>query len=279
MSRQAHAHLNRLILARLPFALPPHKTEPNTYAIGLLHFAAVYVTFESVWLDLLRVPTIGKERKRTVHGNVEERMRIILERLYVPELLRTERLSQDLMRLLNLPPDQLKGGMNRRGWPRLSDFTAHIEASTSAKPHVLIAYAWVMYMALFNGGRWMRSELSAAGDNFWGPPSHTLVDEPDTGGSDAGLSFFRFDGPQDGEEIKHDFKTRLSEMEMLLKAEERQDIVREAQEILIHCALLVEELDDVVAAQRTREPMSVPRLLLKHLLPMGMVDLFQGISR
>lgn len=197
----------------------------------------------------------------------------------MPELLRTERLFQDLTKLLQLPPDQLKGGMSRRRWPRVFDFTAHIEASASAKPHVLIAYAWVMYMALFNGGRWMRSELSAAGDTFWGPPPQPLVDERDKGGSDEALNFFRFDGSHDGEVVKNDFKTRLSEMEVLLKAEERRDIVREAQVIFVRCALLVEELDDVVAVQRSTEPMSLPQLLLKHLLPMGMVDLFQSIPR
>ncbi|KAA6408675.1 MAG: hypothetical protein FRX48_07757 [Lasallia pustulata] len=277
-TKQAHTRLNRLISARLPLALPPHSNDPNAYAVGLLHFAPVYIVFESVWLALLNAPTLGKQGKQTL-STEEERIHKILERLYIPELRRTEGLCQDLAKLLDLPPDQIKGGMSRRGWPRVSEFAAHIEASASAKPHVLVAYAWVMYMALFNGGRWMRSELSAAGDRFWGSPSHTLVDEQDEGGSDACLNFFRFKGSQDGDGIKHDFKARLSEMEVLLKAEERLDIVREAQDIFIHCALLVEELDDAVAGQRTMEPMPLHQLLLKHLLPMGMVDLFQGKPR
>ena len=125
----------------------------------------------------------------------------------------------------------------------------------------------------------MRSELSAAGDRFWGSPSHAPVDERDERGSDASLNFFTFDGSQDGDGIKHDFKARLSEMEVLLKPEERLDIVHEAQDIFVHCALLVEELDDIVAVQRTREPMPLHQLLLKHLIPMGMVDLFQGKPR
>lgn len=279
VTRQAHAHLNRLILARLPLALPPHATDPVTYATGLLHFAPVYVIFESVWLAFLKVPALERHRKQTVNVDVEEPIRKILERLYIPELLRTERLSQDLRSLLDVPPDQLKGGMDRRVPPRLSDFTAHIEASTSTRPHILVAYAWVMYMALFNGGRWMRSELFTAGDKFWGPDSHALADKRDKGGWNTTLNFFQFDGSQDGEDIKQEFKIRLSEMEGLLKPEERLDIVREAQDIFIHCAHLVEELDDIVAAQRTTQPMTLPQLLLKHLLPMGMVDLFQGIRR
>lgn len=210
---------------------------------------------------------------------MDERIHMILKRLYIPELLRSERLCQDLMWLLHLPPDQPQKGITNRGWPRVSDFTAYIEASANAKPHVLVAYAWVMYMALFNGGRWMRSELSAAGDAFWSPPSHTLVDQRGKSGVDAGLRFFHFDGSYDGEEIKHDFKSRLTEIEVLCTPEERQDIVREAEAIFMHCTLLVEELDDIVAAQKSTKLTSLPQLLLKHLLPMGMVELFQDIRR
>ena len=209
---------------------------------------------------------------------------MILERLYIPELLRTERLRQDLKMLLRLSHDGVEERMNRQDWPRLHAFTAHIESSVGAKPHLLIAYAWVLYMALFSGGRWMRAKLLAAGASFWDESPHCGGDEKDKCekdkcGKGSSLSFFHFEGLQDGEDIKQDFKSRLSKAEALLTAEERQDIVREAQDIFRHCVLLVEELDDMMAIQKTTEPMSLPQLLLKHLLPMGMVDLLQGISR
>lgn len=79
--------------------------------------------------------------------------------------------------------------------------------------------------------------------------------------------------------IKHDFKSRLFELEVLLTPEERQGIVREAQVIFMHCTLVVKEFDDIVAARKSTEPTSIPQLLFKHLLPMGMVVLFQGVQK
>ena len=49
-----HTNLNRLITSRLPLGLPPHTTDSALYATGLLHFAHIYLTFESLWSDLIR---------------------------------------------------------------------------------------------------------------------------------------------------------------------------------------------------------------------------------
>lgn len=52
----------------------------------------------------------------------------------------------------------------------LARFTAHIKKAVKANPHVLLAYAWVLYMALFSGGRYLRASLQTAGglgDEFW----------------------------------------------------------------------------------------------------------------
>lgn len=51
--------------------------------------------------------------------------------------------------------------------PALASFIKHIENSVVAKPHVLVAYAWVLYMALFSGGRYLRASLQNAGTDFW----------------------------------------------------------------------------------------------------------------
>lgn len=52
----------------------------------------------------------------------------------------------------------------------LAEFLAHTKAAVEANPHVLLAYAWVLYMALFSGGRYLRAALNEAGglgSSFW----------------------------------------------------------------------------------------------------------------
>ena len=57
---------------------------------------------------------------------------------------------------------ELPGGSP--GWEAVD----RIHRVAAEKPHVLIAYAWVWYMAIFAGGRWIRGQLDAAGRReFW----------------------------------------------------------------------------------------------------------------
>jgi heme oxygenase len=139
----------------------------------------------------------------------------------------------------------------------------HIEQACTSTPHVLIAYAFVLYMALFNGGRWIRAELLKA---QWG----------------GGLDFWYFPGPDNGEGVKNEFKARLIDVQGLLTVEQRRDIVREAQDIFRNLLVLVEELDGLVA-ERVTEGVSVTEhygltdSVVKHLLPLGMVELLGAL--
>lgn len=47
-TQEQHAQLNRLILDRLPLALPPKALEPSLYAGGIAAFAQIYFAFEQV---------------------------------------------------------------------------------------------------------------------------------------------------------------------------------------------------------------------------------------
>ncbi len=161
----------------------------------------------------------------------------------------------------------------------MQSFITHIEQTVARKPQVLIAYAWVMYMALFNGGRWLRAQLLAAGDAFWVPPDHES--EKVYPVEKVGLGFFHFNGTRDGEDLKKEFKMRLVEVEKLLSASERDDIVSEAVHIFRRCRLVVEELDELMVASATDSAqisvsppiLPVRQLLLKHTLPLGMAEL------
>ncbi|KAL9616890.1 MAG: hypothetical protein Q9160_008279 [Pyrenula sp. 1 TL-2023] len=120
----------------------------------------------------------------------------------------------------------------------LYSISSTIAENTRDNPHNLIAYSWIMYMALFNGGRWIRGQLQSAGPTFWGVA-------PDDDGIDC-LSFWDFDGTEDGEDIKRDFKQRIEDITELLSDEERIDIVQEAVRIFQMCQGLVDHLDKTI---------------------------------
>ena len=134
-----------------------------------------------------------------------------------------------------------------------------------------------MYMALFNGGRWIRAQLLTARDSAWRKGSDRLGTD-----SATGLSFWHFPGNEDGEDLKNAFKLRLAAVEGLLTLVERQDIVGEAQQIFQHLALLVGELDEMVAVRQWQAHAAtapLPKLLAKHVLPLGMVELLGAFLR
>lgn len=133
---------------------------------------------------------------------------------------------------------------------KVADYCAHIRNVVRQRPHVLLAYAWCYYMAVFSGGRWIRAQLMNAGEGFW-----REKDTKDSGNrtsekpsqaplQERGMALWNFDGGSDGEDIKAEFKRKLAEADTLLTVEQRQDIVDEAKAIFKFSALLVEELDE-----------------------------------
>ncbi|KAI9748738.1 MAG: heme oxygenase [Candelina submexicana] len=240
-TRQIHSHLNRLIIARIPLALPPYAKTTQIYTKGLLQFAHVYISFEHLWPHISEVLS----QKEPDHADVK--IQNILQHIRLPGLQRSARLRADLRTLLKVNDDatldlHLSAAANNR---RLNEFLRHIQQVVKSNPHVLVAYAWVMYMAIFSGGRWIRAQLQAASPEFW--PQNQFGSLKSALPSDInphpGLTFFHFDGIHDGEDIKAEFKQRLAEVEVLLTPQEKDDVVAEALNIFRHIILLVEGLD------------------------------------
>ncbi|KAL2075312.1 hypothetical protein VTL71DRAFT_255 [Oculimacula yallundae] len=200
-TRPLHTQLNRLILTRLPLALPPYTTNPSTYVSGLLHIAPIYTTFEDLWgallsspslpttlqtshdacdpeqplLDSNSIPLIPNHTKAApllIHApKVCARTQSLLSHLRLPGLLRAGRLLADIRTLTQKPDHQILTQLDSisHSGP-LADFLQHTRTSVEANPHVLLAYAWVLYMALFSGGRYLRLALKEAGGHgeaFW----------------------------------------------------------------------------------------------------------------
>ena len=96
-------------------------------------------------------------------------------------------------------------------------------------------------MALFSGGRYIRSKVHAGFANL-----------PDTSsshvrrGERAGLSFFNFPGDLDGEDLKLVYKSRVAALSAALQPEQRADIVNEGVHIMAALLDLVEEMAEML---------------------------------
>ncbi|KAK1989393.1 hypothetical protein LZ30DRAFT_138618 [Colletotrichum cereale] len=305
-TRSVHAKLNKLIIARLPLAIPPYAADPSIYVSGLLHIAPIYATFESLWKTIVESspPAVGgapgddqlgvfpSDPDGLLSASSDghslrhqpllcERTRSILTSLYLPGLMRSDRLRSDIGSItgwsLDVVEEQLKATV---GSGRLAEFTQHMKLTIEKKPHVLLAYSYILFMALFAGGRFIRATLESAGSDFWAQipspilpsqrvcqakhPSTAVPTSATLGPVDmmrgdyrtigAGtkhsrhslpLGFFHFATVLDGEDLRKEFKKRLAESEDLLTTQERSDIIQEAVYIFDNMLLLVGQMDNV----------------------------------
>lgn len=108
-------------------------------------------------------------------------------------------------------------------------------------------------MALFNGGRWIRDQLLNAGPEFWFRDGAD-IDKAESLISSNFLSFWFFDGNEDGEDIKRAFRAGFVEASRKhLTEAEREDAICEAKALFQHCIDIVSEVDVVVALERKRQ--------------------------
>ncbi|KAL8805205.1 MAG: hypothetical protein Q9182_002080 [Xanthomendoza sp. 2 TL-2023] len=269
-TRSYHTTLNQLILQFLPPSLPPNTETHDLYALGISHYHSIYSAFESSFRQYIFSTASPSRTKEILHS------------LHIPQLERVEALGNDISLLL--PPSHHAPDPTQH--PRLEAFKQHIRKSLAHKPHLLIAYTWIFYMALFSGGRYIRSKLRIG---FTSPHISALsqrqLDEQ------AGLSFWNFPGDLDGEDLKTDFKARIIALSDSLTETERDDIIAEGVHIMISLTGIVREVAETVpkeaailaqqpilAHERTHLKRPVARIrppwliLLRYIFPMGFMD-------
>ncbi|KAH8177301.1 hem oxygenase-like, multi-helical [Sarocladium implicatum] len=299
-TRSSHTRLNKSIIARLP--LVSKAKDPSPYVTGLLHIAPIYQAFETSWKTILdNLPAEHGAEEEVRHsslplvdvGNVStagssqeavplrqpvvcDRLRTLLQQLRLPGLMRSSRLKADIQSITGWSEGVIDEQLRLTAeTARLGEFTAHIKRSIDNRPHVLVAYSYILFMALFAGGRYIRATLESAGEDFWSrepspvKPSMLECERRASGcgqytaqphGSNVSpttnayshehnfpLSFFHFATPEDGEDLKREFKSRLLEAEDVLTHREKQDIVQESICIFDNMELLVAQLDKVCA--------------------------------
>ncbi|PWY61658.1 heme-binding peroxidase [Aspergillus eucalypticola CBS 122712] len=235
--KEPHGKVNHLNTARIPLCLPPEARTPLLYTLGLLRYAEIYLGLEKVWLAEIGDPIHwiqGTSDNMDPNTSGRERIQTVLRLLYLPELLRTKRFEADFLALQSLDPNisSLGAGKVTAG----SQFRQYIEEDLPTKPHLLVAYIWIMYQALFNGGRFIRMQLLKAGPEFWGLSARSM----NTAALPVPLSFWHVD---EEEVIKASFRSRLNMADKLLTETEREEIIQEAVEILRRCELITLQLD------------------------------------
>lgn len=288
-----HTHLNALITSRLPLALPPHTDSPFVYTTGIIGFARIFLAFENTWDEIcdshnspkqslhgedfwIDVPlslsqslkeNSAQEDCETTTSEKTASIPSLLRALRPHGLSRSERIKRDLSTLLSIPQSEVEAYLSTEISSDATDaFIAHIERSLADKPHLLIAYAFTLYLAIFSGGRWIRSVLASPGLEFWTSSTSTSSPSVSTNTGvheklkafsqqeqeefeNAGLALWFFSSLNDGADIKYEFKKRLEVAELLLSDSMKADIVAEAKEIFIRCGNLVGELDELVGRQ------------------------------
>lgn len=214
------------------------------------------------------------------------RIEYILRLLRIPDLLRAEVIVADIQNLTFLPKHKTLEkieAVTKAG--ALFEFLAHTKNSVNENPQVLVAYSWVLYMALFSGGRYLRALLIDAGGSgakFWSnqflpnslhnvlpDTSKSSISQSNINGStkelvstprfsakyqtskeNLGLQLFHFSGDADGEDLKLEFKKRMLEADSLLTDSEKMDVILEAQNIFKFMIKIVRDLDILMEKQR-----------------------------
>ncbi|KAK4226892.1 hypothetical protein QBC38DRAFT_214994 [Podospora fimiseda] len=219
-----------------------------------------------------------------------ERLHEVLGQLRIEGMRRTENLLADIGAMSGWSEEEVKANVKKAGeGGRLKEFVAHIKRTIDKNPEVLLAYAWVLYMALFSGGRFIRSSLEGAGVEFWSrksdpvPPLEVACNTPTvsspSGVGDFPLSFFRFATPRDGEDLKIEFKKRfLACGESLLTQKERDRVVREAICIFDNMNLIVGQLDGVFEGMN-RSPTNSLDSWAGLLVPSTTADNTSGVTK
>lgn len=241
-TRVQHTDLNRTILARLPLCLPPHTSSPEAYYLGLLLFSHIYTTLEHTTHEILQ------------NTATSSRTRSILSPLQTPRLTRSTALQHDLQRLLARLRIPAHPTLVLR---QAQTLTAPVAAAITAKPHLALAYAWTMYLALFNGGRHIQRALisqTPTHPHFWtGDDNQTTSSVSDTALASDYLTFWHFDSPvPNAEDIKSAFKHRLDTSSQLLSATEQDEVADEGARCFELCARMIAWLDGYMLSMTPR---------------------------
>ncbi|CAK9438719.1 uncharacterized protein LODBEIA_P29430 [Lodderomyces beijingensis] len=140
-TRSLHDKVDKLVTLKMAIALRNYKV----FRQGLQSF---YHVFQSIETAL----------QHQLETYPDSEWSTMLREVWKPEIARTGKAEQDLMFFYN-------DDKSKFVTPKMKEqiaFASHIKEVTAKKPYLLFAYLHVMYLALFAGGRIMRSSFAKA---------------------------------------------------------------------------------------------------------------------
>lgn len=215
-TRTLHNKIDKLVTLKFAIALRDYKI----YRQGLQSFYHVFATVEQSLYEQL-----DDEKSEWTE---------ILQKVWKPEMARRERGQQDLLFYYNDRKDKFMSPI----MPAQIEFVNHIREVTKEKPYLLLAYLHVMYLALFAGGRVMRSSISRATGLF---PQKDGLKHDDI--VSLGTNFFQFDVEDENTFrllYKRDYELATRNA---LTEEQKLDIIAESKYIFEQNAKSVIELE------------------------------------
>lgn len=214
-TRSSHSKINNLINLKIIFALRDYRI----YRQGIQSFYHVFSTFEECWKREMEKDTdIGR----------------ILKEVWTPAMARTDPLTSDLMFYYSNDKSKFVTPV----MPEQVAFAEHIRKVTSDKPYLLLAYGHVMYLALFAGGRILRSSIMKSSGLF--PQMDGLTTEEV---ATKGTNLFRFQ-VDDEDNLRASFKTKFElQTRNNLTEQEKKDIIGESQEIFRRNTACISEIE------------------------------------
>lgn len=245
-TRSLHNKIDKQMTLKFAIAM----RDAKIYRQGLQSFYHVFQAIE------------GSLEREFAKGDDNE-MTHILKSIWKPEIARSKKAEQDLMFYY----DNNEEKFIKPIMPEQIKFSEHIETVTKEKPYLLLAYLHVMYLALFAGGRIMRSSLSKATGIF-----PTVEGKKREEVVRMGTNFFTFD-VEDEDFLrliyKRDYElfTRNS-----LTEEQKLEIIQEGQYIFQQNANCVSELEQHNLA-RIKEKWSYIAITKGYYVLLGLLGL------
>lgn len=204
-TRKEHDVVDKTVSLKFAVALRDGKI----YRQGIQGFYHVFKTIEI----LINQELQQKPRSKT--GD-------LLASFWDEKISRTEPLTSDLLYFYDNDPKKFEAPIREEQ----IDFVNHIYKVHQEKPHVLLAYCHVMYLALFAGGKVLRSSLAKATGLFPQVDGQTTEQV-----SLYGTNLFQFD-VEDDQVLRQSYKREYElATRNALTEQEKLDIIEEAKEI------------------------------------------------
>lgn len=216
-TRKEHDVVDKTVSLKFAVALRDGKI----YRQGIQGFYHVFKTIEI----LINQELQQKPRSKT--GD-------LLASFWDEKISRTEPLTRDLLYFYDNDPKKFEAPIREEQ----IDFVNHIYKVHQEKPHVLLAYCHVMYLALFAGGKVLRSSLAKATGLFPQVDGQTTEQV-----SLYGTNLFQFD-VEDDQVLRQSYKREYElATRNALTEQEKLDIIEEAKEIYKRNAKMIRGIE------------------------------------